>query len=51
MKIKQHKILPTGLHAIVDQKNRVHIYTEKEYNTISILNPWWKRMKLENGWK
>ena len=39
------KILPTSLHCLIDDKGRVHVYTEKEYNTISILNPWWKRMK------
>lgn len=39
MKIKQHKILPSGLHAIVDQKNRVHIYTELEYNSYKV---YWK---------
>ncbi len=43
--IKQHKILATGLHCLIDDKGRVEVYTEKEYNTISILNPWWKRMK------
>jgi len=45
MKIKQHKILPTGLHAIVDQKNRVHIYTELEYQQLT----WWQKVKLKNG--
>lgn len=47
MKVKQHKILPSGLHAIVDQKNRVHIYTELEYQQLT----WWQKVKLENGWK
>ena len=45
MIIKEHKILETGLHCLIDNKGRVEVYTEKEYNTISILNPWWKRMK------
>ena len=43
--IKEHRVLETGLHCLIDDKGRVEVYTEKEYNTISILNPWWKRMK------
>jgi len=31
----------------VDQKNRVHIYTELEYQQLT----WWKKVKLQNGWK
>ena len=45
--IKQHKVLSTGLHCLIDDKGRVEVYTEKEYTTISILNPWWKRMKTK----
>ena len=42
--IKEHKILSTGLHCLIDDKGRVEVYTEKEYNTISILNSWWKKI-------
>jgi len=56
MKIKQYKILPTGLHAVVDQKNRVHIYTELEYQQLKWMKSAvqflvWKRVQLQNGWK
>ena len=45
MSTKEHKVLPTGLHCLIDDKGRVEVYTEKEYTTVSILNSWWKRMK------
>lgn len=38
---KQHKILPSGLHAIT-VNGRVHIYTEKEYEHLT----WWQMVKL-----
>jgi hypothetical protein len=38
---KEHKILQTGLHCIIDNKGRVEVYTEKEYT----FKTWWKRMK------
>ena len=43
--IKEHIVLETGLHCLIDNKGRVEVYTEEEYNTISILNLWWNRMK------
>jgi len=39
--IQEHKILPTGLHAITIN-DRVHIYTEQEYQHLS----WWKIVKM-----
>jgi hypothetical protein len=38
-----HKVLPTGLHSLIDKNGRVHIYTEKEYTHMS----WWKKVKLK----
>jgi len=37
----EHKVLPTGLHCIIDGK-RVSVYTEKEYQHLE----WWKRVKI-----
>ncbi len=37
-----HKVLPTGLHSLIDNKGRVYIYTEKEYTHMS----WWKKVKI-----
>lgn len=45
--IKQHKILPTGLHCVINDKGRVEVYTEKEYATIEALAPWWEKIKLK----
>lgn len=39
----KHKVLPTGLHSLIDNRGRVHIYTEKEYTHMS----WWKKVKLK----
>ena len=39
--IQEHKILATGLHAITIN-DRVHIYTEEEYQHLS----WWKIVKM-----
>ncbi len=41
MIIKKHKVLPTGLHTIMDAKGRVHVFTENEYLHIT----WWTRIK------
>jgi hypothetical protein len=38
-----HKVLPTGLHSLIDKKGRVHIFTEKEYTHMS----WWTKVKLK----
>jgi len=46
--IKEHIVLETGLHCLIDDKGRVEVHTEKEYSIISILNPWWKRMKSKH---
>ncbi len=43
MKVKKHLILPTGLHAIQDSNNHVHIYTEDEYQELN----WWASVKLK----
>ncbi len=43
----QHKILQTGLHAIIDKKGRVHVYTEKEYTHLT----WWGRIKMKYNLK
>jgi hypothetical protein len=37
-----HKILPTGLHAIIRNGN-VEIYTEKEYQHLE----WWTKIRLK----
>jgi len=42
MKIKHHKVLPSGLHAVIDQENKIHIYTEEEFKHIH----WWTRAKM-----
>jgi len=39
----QHKVLPTGLHTIIDKKGRVHVYTEKEYTHLT----WWSQIKIK----
>lgn len=36
-----HKVLPTGLHTIIDETGRVYVYTEEEYTHMS----WWKKVK------
>ena len=41
MIIKEHKVLPTGLHTILDGKGRVHVFTEDEYLHIT----WWTKVK------
>jgi hypothetical protein len=41
--IKEHKILPTNLHCITDDKGHVNVYTEKEYQHLI----WWKLVKLK----
>jgi hypothetical protein len=41
--IKQHKILPTGVHCITDTKGNVNVYTKKEYKRLS----WWDRIKVK----
>lgn len=38
-----HKVLPTGLHSLIDNRGRVHIYTEEEYTHMS----WWEKVKLK----
>ena len=43
MNIKEHKILPTGLHCLIDNKGHVSVYTEKEYAHLS----WWQKQKLK----
>jgi hypothetical protein len=43
--IKQHKILATGLHCVINDKGRVEVYTEKEYAKIEALTSWWEKMK------
>ena len=43
MNIKEHKILPTGLHCLIDNKGHVSVYTEKEYAHLS----WWQKKKLK----
>lgn len=45
--IKQHKILPTGLHCVINDKGRVEVYTEKEYTTMESLISWWEKIKLK----
>jgi len=45
MNIKEHKILPTGLHCLIDDKGHVHVYKEEQYNKLMTINLWWKRMK------
>jgi hypothetical protein len=42
MKIKQHKVLPSGVHSVIDQDNVVHIFTEEEFRQIH----WWTRAKM-----
>lgn len=42
-----HKILQTGLHAIIDNKSRVHVYTEKEYTHLT----WWEKTKMKYNLK
>ena len=41
--IKEHKVLATGLHCIIDKKGRVHVYTEKEYEHLS----WWDYQRIK----
>lgn len=41
--IKAHRILPSGLHAVIRESGRVDIYTEAEWNHLS----WWDVMKLK----
>jgi len=43
LKIMQHKVLSTGLHTILDDKGRVHVFTESEYTHLS----WWKQIKIK----
>jgi hypothetical protein len=40
-----HKVLPTptGLHSIIDNRGRVHIFTEEEYTHMT----WWTKVKLK----
>jgi len=38
-----HKVLPTGLHSLIDNRGRVHIYTEEEYTHMT----WWEKVKLK----
>jgi hypothetical protein len=38
----EHKILPSGLHAII-VNGRINIYTEEEYQHLS----WWAMIKLK----
>ncbi len=47
MNIKEHKILPTGLHCLIDDKGRVHVYTEEQYSKLMATNLWWKKIKLK----
>jgi hypothetical protein len=37
-----HKVLPTGLHSLIDNRGIVHIFTEEEYTHMS----WWKKVKI-----
>lgn len=39
--IKEHKVLQTGLHCIIDKNNHVHVFTEDEFLHIT----WWSRVK------
>jgi len=39
----QHKVLPTGLHCIIDNNGVVHVYTEKEYCHFE----WWIKIKMK----
>ena len=43
----QHKILQTGLHTIIDNKGRVHVYTEEEYTHLT----WWEKTKIKYNLK
>ena len=45
MIIKEHKILETGLHCLIDDKGRVEVYTEEEYETISIIEKLFHKVK------
>lgn len=38
----EHKILPSGLHALIIN-NKVNIYTEEEYQHLN----WWSIVKLK----
>ena len=42
-----HKVLPTGLHSLIDNRGRVHIYTEKEYEHLT----WWQLVKLKYNFR
>ena len=39
----KHKVLPTGLHSLIDNRGRVHIFTEEEYTHMT----WWEKVKLK----
>jgi hypothetical protein len=38
-----HKVLPTGLHSLIDDRGRVHIFTEEEYTHMT----WWTKVELK----
>lgn len=39
-----HKILPSGVHAVIRKSGRVDIYTEAEWQHLS----WWELVKLKH---
>lgn len=39
----EHRVLPTGLHCLIDDKGRVEVYTEKEYEHLS----WWDHQRIK----
>jgi len=42
--IMTHKILPSGVHAVIRESGRVDIYTEAEWQHLS----WWEFIKLKH---